>query len=98
MNKPKNPQAFPLYRDMDDNDLPSSINRHFLEKTDNGMTLLDYFAAKNMQGIASNEHAMQQIKNIAYKKDVKLVTVIAENSYAVAEAMLKERSKHLTKN
>ncbi len=57
--------------------------------------LITYFAAKYMQGIASNESALRQIKNIAYKKDKKLVEILTENSYGVAQAMLKERTKHL---
>ena len=47
----------------------------------NGMTLRDYFAARAMQGIA--EQTL-----IASKMNLKL---LAENSYAIADAMLKAR-------
>lgn len=47
-----------------------------------GMTLMDYFAAKAMQSEWQNLNA--KIKRIQY---------VAENSYKMAEAMLKERQK-----
>jgi hypothetical protein len=44
-----------------------------------GMTLRDYFAAKAMQGLTSNNNTNAQ--------------QIAQAAYIVADAMLKERSK-----
>lgn len=70
MKKPENPPAFPF----DYNDIGGNA----------GMTMLDYFAAKAMQGFI--------IKN--GKKDVK-GDIVIRDSYRLAYYMLIEREKHL---
>ena len=63
-----NPPAFPFPSDCDAG-----------EPGDTGMTLLDYMAAKAMQGIVSQGSTIPK--------------EIAEASYFVADAMLKARQK-----
>lgn len=81
-NKPANPPAFPeietvLSSDDCHNDYPATFSR-------GGMTLLDYFAAKAIQGKA-DEQGYGQGHAQAFAKD----------AYALAAAMLAEREKHL---
>ena len=73
-DKIDNPQAFPSDEISQDN---ISLNCQH-----QGMTLRDYFAAKAMQGIASN---------LNNDLDVIYVDVIAKDSYDIADAMLKQR-------
>ncbi len=59
---------------------PAFPAMHFdLGDDEHGMTLRDYFAAKAMQGLTSNNNTNAQ--------------QIAQAAYIVADAMLKERSK-----
>lgn len=51
-----------------------------------GMTLRDYFAAKAMQGALSNPDLSDNMTRQA-------IDLIARESYAMADAMLKERDK-----
>jgi hypothetical protein len=67
-NKPTNPPAFPQY--------PSNF-----DPLTHGMTLRDYFAAKAMQAILSDQNYSSP--------DDKL----AEASYWIADAMLKAREQ-----
>jgi len=67
--------------------------------TDDGMTLLDYFAAKAFNSILSNEYYVKTMidggREIA-EIDVKISdinNIIASASYDYAEAMLEEREK-----
>ncbi len=66
----KNPKAF-----------PSEL--HYVDTTtfSGGMTLLDYFAGRAMQGIT-------------VKRDYTAESV-SEDSYKIAKAMLKEREKYI---
>ena len=66
-DKIENPPAFPVREHLDYNF---------------GMTLLDYFAAKAMEGLISNGKREPN----AY---------MAKKSYEIAYAMLKERAKNL---
>lgn len=75
-NKPRNIQAFPVRHD--DN------SETFYNE---GMSLLDYFAAKAMQGIVSVE--ADQYPNEGIIKHT------VEHAYMIAEAMLKEREKYI---
>ena len=55
-----------------------------------GMTLRDYFAAKAMQGFIANTLAMQAISdNFPNEGD----EYIAQESYRMADAMLKQREQ-----
>lgn len=63
-------------------DNPSAFPRENIDEEKSGMFLLDYFAAKAMQTLLN--------KNLAGSNNQ-----ISEKAYSIAEAMLKERSKHL---
>lgn len=58
--------------------------------TKDGMTLLDYFAAKAMQDI------MKKCRDIHFS-DVNGAPGVAHHSYQVAAAMMEERKKYLNK-
>jgi len=73
--KPNNPNAFPV---------DGMYAGESLAKGNSGMTLRDYFAAKAMQGVIST-----QSPSDFYKE--KNQEWIAENSYKLADAMLKQR-------
>ena len=64
------------------NNIPAFPANHFdLGAKEHGMTLRDYFAAKAMQGIAA--------RGVSNRGDV--LKIIAEDSYRMADAMLKAR-------
>lgn len=63
---------------MDDSKRMTTFNQ-------SGMTLLDYFAAKAMQGFAADPSNHELFDS---KEDV------ANNAYKLAAAMLKERAKY----
>ena len=73
----KNIQAFPIQ-------LTSGIYAE-------GMTLRDYFAAKAMQAIISKNGSPSEYHWANGTKDKK--PELAQKSYGIADAMLKERSK-----
>ena len=75
--KAENPKAFPGQEGM---------NEHVRANT--GMTLLDYFAGKAMQGELSSQENGE-----IYGTDG-----IAVRAYEIAESMLKERQKYLTQD
>ena len=79
-NKIENPQAFPTDYQIKDN--YGSIHH----EGESGMTLRDYFAAKAMLKI------LPDVKDIDEKKGLP-VGPVAELSYQMADAMLKERIK-----
>jgi hypothetical protein len=56
-----------------------------------GMTLRDYFAAKAMQGIFDSAIEWFPTDQKADEESLKLFKDIAQDSYAMADAMLKER-------
>lgn len=56
----------------------------FPNEYDSGMTLRDYFAAKAMQGYLRDEHHDGPVVDYGD---------VAEIAYAIADAMLAERSK-----
>ena len=57
---------------------------------ESGMTLRDYFAAKAMQGFIANTLAMQAISdNFPNEGD----EYVAQESYRMADAMLKQREQ-----
>lgn len=77
MNDIKNPQAFPT----------SHYNKTTGERDGHseGMTLLDYFAAKALQSIVLNCGAGNEDQ----------ISQAPKASYLIAERMLKERKKHI---
>ena len=65
--------------------IPAFPNNFTIEKYQ-GMTLRDYFAAKAMQGMLANPKLQEQILKAGQ-------SWIEESAWAVADAMIKERSK-----
>ena len=59
------------------------------EGEQNGMDLRDYFAAKAMQGFLSNSHLA--------KEEPMNRNLMAENSYKLADAMIKARGNNESK-
>jgi len=82
----ENPEAFP--RPMYDNEVTGTQRRS--NSAQEGMTLLDYFAAKAMQVIAS--HKNYDFDN---SKEEHSAQMVSRKSYQLAQAMLKERTKRL---
>lgn len=77
--KLNNPNAFPIALKDNSNPFRSDAS---------GMSLRDYFAAKAMQGFIANSLTMQVISdNFPNEGD----EYIAEQSYGIADAMLKQR-------
>lgn len=64
-----------------------------------GMTLIDYFSGKAMQGLISNSDTMRELTQAWKKSGIKDEYVyferFAEVAYSYAKGMLKERQKHL---
>ncbi len=56
-----------------------------------GMTLRDYFAAKAMNGVVSNEVVREAIAKNASANNIHGDDAIAKASYDLADAMLKQR-------
>lgn len=78
--KPQNPSAFPAW-DMTFTENPNS--NLFSAGTNQGMTLRDYFANSAMQGILSGDEISRAGRKTSEQ--------IAERSYSLADAMLKQR-------
>ena len=55
-----------------------------------GMTLRDYFAAKAMQGYLSNSWQAKELDSLGESSSQQMA-IVAEISYAMADAMLKAR-------
>ena len=84
----KNPQAFPRSGCFGVDDDGRAEEKPAVE----GMTLLDYFAAKFMQGFASSPVETQKAAETA---EVKTPLFIAKISYSTAAVMLQEREKYI---
>lgn len=68
-----------------------------LTDTTEGMTLRDYFAAKAMVGYVSMSHSSEESKDKYTVNNGWLNhEQIAKDSYALADAMIKERKKQIT--
>jgi len=72
--------AFPVHPDI----LGASIHEDW-----RGMTMRDYFAAKAMQGLLATGEADEILRTT----DMDWTEAIADSSYAMADAMLRERAK-----
>ena len=57
----------------------------------NGMTLRDYFAAKAMQTMVSHRRTQFETVNDDYSDWDEFFPIIAQESYWIADAMLKAR-------
>jgi len=86
-DKPENPAAFPV--------TPGEIRAddgRILERTECGMTLRDYFAAKALQGFLANAGGpIQNNGSTGWGLVNCNIKFIAEYSYDFADAMLKAR-------
>ena len=58
-----------------------------------GMTLRDYFAAKVIGGMASNDAALKRFRNEAAANLLTPDACMATAAYVIADAMLAERAK-----
>lgn len=58
-----------------------------------GMTMRDYFAAKSVAGMLSNEEAIQRFRSMSMSEGFESATLMATAAYQIADAMLWERSK-----
>jgi hypothetical protein len=67
-------------------EFPASINdgSGLIEE---GMTLRDYFAAKSLAGMLSNEALLTPLEGLTIAQH------IAANAYGIADAMIEERQK-----
>lgn len=77
MEKPNNPTAFP-------------VNMEKCYEKYQGMTLRDYFAAKAIQGILSAQTEMRA-NGMQNNHSANQIESLCEESYQIADAMLKQR-------
>lgn len=77
IKKPSNPSAFPV-------ELEVQVSEESGYCYDKGMTLLDYFAAKVLQGFMANPDFTLGREQ-----------TLSGEAYKIASEMLKEREKHL---
>jgi hypothetical protein len=61
----------------------------------NGMTLRDYFAAKAMQGILTNETSHSVVMKVSHELAMTEELAISKMSYVMADAMMKARTDGL---
>jgi hypothetical protein len=59
--------------------------------TEQGMTLRDYFAAKAMQAMVSHRRTQFETDNDDYSDWDEFFPIIAQESYSIADAMMKAR-------
>ena len=67
--------------------------RCVIDASEPGMTLRDYFAAKAMHGMLSNNAAILALKEGAKQRGLEETAALAHFSYAMADDMLAERAK-----
>jgi len=81
MNKQTGGPAFPVTSD------------NYANPDSTGMTLRDYFAAKAMQGIFNTAIEWFPTDQSQDEESLKLFKDIAQDSYAMADAMIKAREQ-----
>ena len=69
------------------------VREGMLEKTQTGMSLRDYFAAKAMHAAITSEDALSIFGQRAKANGLDPVDLVAHSSYAMADAMLKARAQ-----
>lgn len=87
-DKPENPPAFPnVY------EASKQVGVGFITKdyTGGGMTLRDYFAARALQGFIA--HGKKPYAQTDEDKEKTVAQYLSEQSYYLADAMLKARGK-----
>lgn len=87
--KPENPNVFPDPM----RGAEASIINQSPDNLQQGMTLRDYFAAKAIQGMLSNEKMTELFAKKAEYINYKWENVMSHNAYALADTMLNERQK-----
>jgi len=65
-----------------------------MEVTHNGMTLLDYMAAKIAQGYLANPDNTTEFRRMHLTNEIEYA-VVAKGAYEQAAAMLEERKKYI---
>lgn len=88
MSKETGGQAFPLVRQTHNDETNEVISA---TQTEPGMTLRDYFAAKAMVAMMTNEDELNRIR-CSYSENKQRIA-IAHHAYAIADAMIEAR-KH----
>ena len=81
---------FPNKKTFPDADYPDFKHE---ETQDDGLTILDYFAAKAMQSIVGSDQTMLEMKDIAATNSVSKESVVAHFAYEQAATMLAEKRK-----
>lgn len=69
---------------------PNTESSELLDQ--NGITKLEFFAAKAMQGTLSNAKAMEGLSKTC-KTDTEMINQIVHNSFEIAESMIEESLK-----
>lgn len=72
---------------------PTMMKIGEVAKSEGGMSLRDYFAAKSMHGMTSDKDRSISIANEAERQGHSYSTEVAIQSFDMADAMLKERNK-----
>jgi hypothetical protein len=75
---------------MEENKKPENPSAFPLLDCADGMTLRDYFAAKAMQGILTNQEFLKTILKSAPENSI-AKDAIAKTAYTMADGMLKQR-------
>lgn len=71
---------------------PQSLQAGDMAQSTGGLKLRDYFAAQALQGLLSNNHAMNVLRDCT-DEERNIAAVCSEACYAMADAMLAERAK-----
>lgn len=87
MSKDNGGYAFPIPNADFQTFEPKTVDEY--RRIQSGMTLRDYFAAKAMQSILTNEAELQRVRN--HYREFNQIPAIAAMSYRLADAMLEAR-------
>lgn len=72
---------------------PAFPSHHFEDDELQGMTLRDYFAAKAMQGMMSNDNLLNRYKISGEENYISPDVMACTAAYSMADAMLEARNK-----
>lgn len=72
---------------------PAFPSNHFTDEDLQGMTLRDYFAAKAMQGMMSNDNLLIRYKVSGEENHISPDVMACTAAYSMADAMLEARNK-----
>lgn len=71
----------------------TEANYHNENMRSDGMSLRDYFAAKEMSGLMANEEAIHRFRTASMSEGFESATLMATAAFFIADAMLAERAK-----